>query len=255
MVASFQHALRVSLGVCLFLAAAKGTDAGNAANKTANPAHSATAVLSASSPLSISASTDVLSVTPDAIDSVFSALQRHWDRKPGEQTLPNPESEPLPLSSDPSLVQFMGRMLISLAFVIMLGLGVAWIARRFFVKSHSLGGGYIERLGSFTLSQKSKVHLIRVGDHHFLVGEGGNSLSLIAEVDLHTAPVLSPHGLEGPSEEIPLPPRIDSSTFQSQLSQWQNSLENRNLRQELNASLLFMKGLTQRLRRKGERNA
>ncbi len=255
MVASYQHALRVSLSVCLFLAAAKGTDAGNAAKKKANPVHSGTAVLSASSPLSIPGSTNVLSATPDVVDSVFSALQRHWDQQSGEQTLPHSDSDPIPISSDPSLVQSMGRMLISLAFVIMLGLGVAWVARRFFVKAHTLGGGYIERLGSFTLSQKSKVHLIRVGDHHFLVGEGGNSLSLIAEVDLHATPVLSPPGMDGHNEEIPLPSQIDSSTFQSQLSQWQNSLENRNLRQELNASLLFMKGLTQRLRRKGERNA
>lgn len=166
----------------------------------------------------------------------------------------------LPLADNPSLMRSVGQMLISLAFVILLGISTAWFFRRYFLKKHTLGGNYIEWLGSYSLSPKSKVHLIRVGGDHLLIGEGNNSVSLISKVEI------SPDSLSTPTPvPISLPLEIDESLppdsqyanagFQTQLAQWQNSLENQGLRQEVNASLLFLKGLTQRLRKKGERNA
>lgn len=141
-------------------------------------------------------------------------------------------------------------MLISLAFVILLGLTIAWALKKYFIKSHTLGGEYIERLGSYALSQKSKVHLLRVGSEFYLVGEGGNSVSLISKVDLSQAKTISE------TEAAPiLEPGVAPANFKNSLSHWQKSLENQEISQEVNASLHFLKGLSQRLKRKGDQNA
>lgn len=206
----------------------------------------------------VGASPVVQSASSDPVDKVFAAVQQQWGKPASGGAADNPNILETNLTPDgnPSLLRSMGQMLISLAFVILLGLSLAWIFRRYFVKKHSLGGRHIEWMGSYALSPKSKVHLIRVGGEHFLIGEGNNSVSLISkvEIDLESSPSVDSYPLD---EEEPLSAKslYAEGGFHTQLSQWQNSLENQGLRQEVNASLLFLKGLTQRLRRKGERNA
>ena len=149
------------------------------------------------------------------------------------------------------MLQSIGKMLISLSFVILLALSAAWIVKKYFVKNRTLGGDYIDLLSSYALSQKSQVHLIRVGSAHYLVGEGGQSVSLISKVDLLDEPQeefdeYSPDLLEEPPQE----PQ-DVASFDDRLTHWQDALDDRKMKQEVNASLLFLRGLSQRLKNKG----
>ncbi len=206
--------------------------------------------------------TTIVSISAESVDPIFAAVQNQWNPSVQSPNVPlKTENTVLATINDTSIMESMGQMLISLAFVISLGLAFAWFVRKYFFKNHTLGGGHIVWLGSYALSQKSKVHLIRVGSQHFLIGEGNSTVSLISQVDLNQETLphhdLAPESLASPSFSQPLAdsPHYGTANFQTHLSRWQNSLENRNIRQEVNASLLFLKGLTQRLRRKGERNA
>ncbi|MBN2328364.1 MAG: flagellar biosynthetic protein FliO [Candidatus Omnitrophica bacterium] len=214
-----------------------------------NPILAQDEIVSASFPAgaSIAASSRIAFPSSDPVDEVFAAVQKHWGGDGSEDSTHRLDAEEADLSSDrdPSLMRSMGQMFISLAFVILLGLAAAWIFKRFFGKSYSLGGGYIVWLGSYALSQKSKIHLIRVGRQHFLVGEGANSISSISPVELETNEASAPEAMD---DDSPDNPHDASPSFQNNLSQWQNSLESQDMRQEVNASLLVLKGLTRRLR-------
>ncbi len=250
MAASFLRTVRVGFFLCLFFYSAiqiQALEADESRKKTA--ASPDIAEVSASSTISDST---IISASPaHPADPIFDALKEYWENpspsKVASATFPGDFALP---TSDPSLMKSLGQMLISLAFVILLGLTIAWALKRFFIKSHTLGGEYIQRLGSYALSQKSKVHLLRVGNEYYLVGEGGNSVSLISKVDLSQAQNI-PETEDAPMQQSGVAP----ANFQNNLSQWQTSLENQDLTQEVNASLLFLKGLSQRLKRKGDQNA
>ena len=268
MVAYCLRVLRVGVCVCFLLIAAFSPQAKEAEKKESGavaaplPQSASLTVQSASQGQeSLRSATDAVLSASSSVDPMVAALQSYWDTKTPSETssIDTGVSGTGPTMQDSSLTQSLGQMLISLAFVIMLGLAVAWFARRFFVKKHTLGGTHIEWMSSYALSQKSRVHLIRVGNQHFLVGEGGNSLSLISKVDMDldepSARFDEEEDFSSSETQYASEPQGVSADFQSQLSHWQNSLENQNIRQELNASLLFLKGLTQRLRSKGGQNA
>ncbi|RMF95369.1 MAG: flagellar biosynthetic protein FliO [Gammaproteobacteria bacterium] len=61
------------------------------------------------------------------------------------------------------------RMLLSLAAVLALLGGCAWLARRLRERG-SLGGGLIEVVGGISLGGRDKVVLLQVGDEQVLVG-------------------------------------------------------------------------------------
>lgn len=153
--------------------------------------------------------------------------------------------------SNDSVWRSIGNMLISLAFVIMVGLAIAWFMRRFVVRDTNLGGGKINMLASYTLSQKSKVYLLRVGTQTFLVGEGANELNMLSEVNLATPNITE--------EEILAATGTDAGEdvsaaggFESKLNQWQSALKSKDMGSEVNTSLLLLGGLAQRLRNKRE---
>jgi len=154
--------------------------------------------------------------------------------------------------------QDVGKMLISLAIVILLGLGIAWFMKRFVVRSSTLGGGKINVIASYTLSPKAKVHLIRVGSQSFLIGEGSSELSLLSELNnsVDAAAPAEPIPKDIPSAGLTAnPPATQpAGSFGEKLSQWQNALSSKDMQSEVNTSLLLLGGLTQRLRnkRKGE---
>ncbi|MBI1389556.1 MAG: hypothetical protein GC154_14025 [bacterium] len=189
-----------------------------------------------------------------AVDQTLAAIQNAMKGGGASPTLGgDPSPQLISQTEGQSTAQMIGRMLVSLALVISLGLTLAWAAKKFVIKKHTLGGGRIELLGSYAVSAKSKVHLIRVGREHFLVGEGGNALTLISAVD-------APDGAgahELPEYE-PAPPIYDDAQevtpFQDRLSEWKDRLEGRNLSDEVKTHLMMLQGLSQRLKSKGGEN-
>lgn len=180
----------------------------------------------------------------------FNALLREFTNDPAEKKVPNPSQLMSYTQGQPTL-HHIGKMLISLSLVILLALAVAWFARKFVVKNRTLGGGHIDLLGTYALSQKSQVHLIRAGNEHFLIGEGSQSVSLISRVQLasgepETYEALPYDGID----ETPGEPE-DMTSFGDRLTHWQNALDDRKMKQEVNASLLFLQGLSQRLKNQG----
>ncbi len=177
-------------------------------------------------------------------DKVFAALQKEMDKTDGKtgSALIGSENS---YDSDTSTTQSFGQMLISLAFVILMVLAFAWLAKKFIAKNRSFGGGFIEVLGSHSLSQKSKVHLVQVGYERFLIGEGNNSVSLISKVESE---------LPAPKEEVsPIQNEEESrhmASFDNRLNEWQTALQGGTVHRELADSLSILGGLTKRLRRK-----
>lgn len=176
----------------------------------------------------------------------------------------NPSTELTREANGRSVWQMVGQMLMSLALVITLALGFAWVMRKYVLKNRTLGGSYIEVMASFAISQKSTVHLIRAGNEHFLIGEGGNSITLISPVESlgqsapseerildEPDPLLDPVTSGKTNGDSPLVHEPNGTSFQDRLSSWQQSLDNQNLSQEVKTSLLMLSGLSERLRRKG----
>ncbi|MEW6235670.1 MAG: flagellar biosynthetic protein FliO [Candidatus Omnitrophota bacterium] len=210
-----------------------------------------------SSPSSLAASASpALGTSPLAKsgDDVFQAVLNAMNGLPSGGQTANPPRELITNVQGESAMKYAGRMLMSLAFVVLLVLALAWAAKRFILKKHTLGGGHIDLLASYALSQKSQVHLIRTCGETFLIGDGGGALSLISKVEFPSHPDEAPSQdlFSDSDEEInPLlePPAIRS--FDERLTNWQKSLDEQNLSQEVKASLLLLGGLSERLRRKG----
>lgn len=180
--------------------------------------------------------------------NVFNAMSFPSAESSNQQT---ETSSTIVEESSRSVWRSIGNMLISLAFVIMIGLGIAWFMRRFVVRDTALGGGKINMLASYTLSQKSKVYLLRVGSQTFLVGEGANELNMLSEVnfsspDINEEEFLAATGTDMNSDGG------NSGGFESKLNQWQNALKSKDMGSEVNTSLLLLGGLAQRLRNKRE---
>lgn len=204
----------------------------------------------------VSGATDVLNATSavSSREKVFSALQTAWDDLSAEgNTNTVTDRSTQNTNNGVSSTKYIGQMLMSLSLVILMALSLAWGFKRFVLKNRTLGGGHINLLASYALSQKSKVHLLQVGEECFLVGEGNNALSLISKVNLlnevetHNQ---NDYDLESYEEESAL--KDDSFTsFEDRLSGWQQSLNEQNLSQEMKTSLLLLGGLSERLRRKG----
>ena len=198
------------------------------------------------------------------IDNIFAAVQDRFDvargaasTPTGGEVAPNAQTTNNPTQSTSAL---LGRMLMSLALVILLGLGIAWAAKRFLLKRNLLGSEYIEVLGSFAISQKSILHLVRVGEQHLLIGEGAGSLSLITSIQPPEQKSFA-YASASDREELdsksaaPTNNGIDEETitsFKDRLSEWQKSLDGQHLSQEVKTSLLLLSGLSERLRRKKE---
>lgn len=189
----------------------------------------------------------VLSKRP-TVDDIFNSI--HF----GEETTPAaPSGEESTLLKDSanSVNRSIGNMLISLAFVILVGLGIAWFMRRYVVKDFNLGGGKINLLASYALSPKSKVYLLQIGSQTFLVGEGSSELHLISEVTSITpnwndTETFAAAGPENSQKSSP------SGGFESKLNQWKSALKSKDIQHEVNTSLLLLGGLAQRLRNKRE---
>ncbi|MFB3787578.1 MAG: flagellar biosynthetic protein FliO [bacterium] len=255
----------LGMGAALLLAAGSSWSAQQKTFRTSTPVPSPTAVEAPATPTAApsfapAASPTVAEATPPAIVSppdamvnqVFAAVREQWDSAesaPSDPQPDNPVPQLLERTGGKSNAQILGEMLISLAFVILLILALAWAAKRFLVKNRNLGGGHIAWISSYNLSPKSKIHLIRVGNDHFLLGEGASAITLIAKLD---TPAPAPAPVSVPSSEPAGPPAGLSESFQDQLSHWESVLDDRSLRQEVNASLVFLKGLSHRLRKKGE---
>ncbi len=182
------------------------------------------------------------------IDDIFNRAFEEAGSNSLQQT--NPEST-LSLESSSSVSQSIGNMLISLAFVIMIGLGIAWLMRRYVVKDSNLGGGKIKLVASFALSQKSKVHLIQIGHQTFLVGEGANELNMLSEVDTGTTDIRQLEALASTGTDEPVQ-HPQNGGFQEKLNQWTSALKSKDMQSEVNTSLLLLGGLAQRLRNKRE---
>ncbi len=214
--------------------------------------------LSADVATSVTSTTNAISASPESVTNaspstkdIFQAVKNAMGNNPNETG--TTQSELFENNQGESTRKYIGRMLMSLAFVILLALSIAWAMKRYVLKNRSLGGGHIQLLTSYNLSQKSRVHLLKVGEEFLLVGEGGNNLTLISRVNLSPSEVNHSFTEELEEESTPQPATNtkDFAPFHERLSQWQNSLDDQNLNQEVKASLLLLGGLSQRLRRKG----
>lgn len=196
------------------------------------------------------------------IDMIFAAVQNRFDQARNSASAPSNDgatpstaNENIPQQSTTALI---GRMLMSLALVILLGLGLAWAAKRFLLKRNLLSSEYIEVLGSFAVSQKSVLHLVRVGEQNLLIGEGAGSLSLITVVETNERKAYTPETEQDDLNNrtaTPINSDIDGETiasFKDRLTEWQQSLDGQHLSQEVKTSLLLLSGLSERLRRKKE---
>lgn len=229
---------------------------------TPTPTPAAAVVTPASTPIpaftpTVTGATPPAAVFPshEMVNQVFAAVRDRWDAAesgPSEPNPANPVPQLLEQAGGRSSTQSLGQMLISLAFVILLILALAWAAKRFLVKNHNLGGNHITWISTYNLSPKTKVHLIRVGTEHFLLGEGANAITLISKIETPPAPEAASVSEAVSSSNPDSQPVRLSESFQNQLSHWESVLDDRSLRQEVNASLVFLKGLSHRLRKKGE---
>ena len=215
--------------------------------ETAKPVKTATAGLVAAASPHVALPTDK---SASAIETIFNEVVKNYDPSPSTEIAKSPSPRGT-LLDDRSMWRSLGGMLISLALVILLVLVIAWVMKKYVVKKHNLGGGRIELIASYTLSQKSKVHLLRVGEQHYLVGEGANTLALISEVELPGPLMNESPGNDEPAYAAGGNVRL-SSSFGKKLSQWQEALQSKDIQGEVRTSLLLLGGLAQRLRKKRE---
>lgn len=218
---------------------------------TATPTEEAVPTATATAhPTVMPASGEIANASPaNSPGNLFIAeVAREMRLQQGLSTTDAPLTELASQTNGQSTLRYIGQTLISLAFVIFLILAFAWLTKKYLVKTAALGGGYIDLLGSFSLSPKSKIHLVRVGNEHYLLGEGANSVSLISRINASAAPLQE--------EELPLPLPDDDpqplTSFGDRLKDWQGALEGKSIRPQVNASLLLLGALSKRLKRKGE---
>ncbi len=127
-----------------------------------------------------------------------------------------------------------------LAFIIVLLFIVAAILKKWL--GHRLGtpGHALQLVSSMAVSPKSKVHIVEADGQRFLIGEGNNQLTRIADL--------------GPAQHAPEPeydeaiPETAPQGFSSRIQAWQQSLSGQTSSRELRTSLQLIDGLTRRLR-------
>jgi flagellar biosynthetic protein FliO len=244
------YALHVVVGVFLVSEGTPSCQSAEPRTKSATESVSDATVVSTPASIFPASATGFGFLSDQHANRTFAALQRYYEGET-ESLEKGAHAETVSKSRSPqsekSFMQYLGKMLISLALVIFFALALAWLAKRFVVKNRTLGGGYIHVLGSYALSSKAQIHLVRVGEECFLVGEGGASLSLISEVKL-------PGAVPSVEEAFESAATSDNGrtapSFGENLSQWQTALEGKTMQKEVQASLLLLGGLAQRLRRK-----
>jgi len=74
------------------------------------------------------------------------------------------------------------RLLFSLVFVIFLLVGGVYVFKRFLWTKSPSSSRHINVISRISLSAKSSLHLVRVGNRYYLLGEGSESVNLIAEI-------------------------------------------------------------------------
>lgn len=198
--------------------------------------------------------TNITSATSASDDSLIQAIRQGMD---GQSAQPNKAASPSALfiqNEGESIIRQIGKVFISLAFVITIALGSAWAAKKYLIKKPLFGGGYITYLSSYPLSQKSKLHLVKVGEETFLIGEGINQLTLISKIESpETLTKENRNLLEKEDQELSDTPTDNS--FKSKLANWHKSLDNQSIQEEVKNSLLVLGALSKRLSKKGNENA
>jgi flagellar biogenesis protein FliO len=207
-------------------------------------------ILAASGEKSAFASIANVTSATKALDPLVAAIRKGMDGDEGEMTAEIAQTELFTTTDGVSMTTQLGRMFMSLAFVISIVLALAWFAKKYVVKNSTLGGGHITYISSFALSPKSKLHLVQIGSETLLIGEGNNQLNLISKVDPASVSQaqLSANEADSYREEATGP------SFQSKLAGWQNTLNNNDVQEEVRNSLLILGGLSKRLAKKGANN-
>lgn len=201
----------------------------------------------------------------EVIDSVFAKVQERLNETDGADAggLNGDQNnnkgattdEGNPSSEETTTLAIIGQMLMSLAFVISLGLAIAWVTKRYLLPRNAINNGFVDLIGSYPISQKSRLHVVRVGEEFFLLGESNTSISLIAPIDSPLSTATASASNTGASFKQPPANGIDEDTiasFQERLSEWNQSLDGQNLSQEVRGSLSTLSNLSQRLKRKKE---
>ncbi len=190
-----------------------------------------------------SASIGGVSGSTSSVNQAFSAVQRIMD---GEQlTDVTPDQAIVSQTDGQSTSRLLGQMMVSLGLVIALVLGIAWAAKKFVLKQYTLGGGRIEVITSLAISPKSKLHLVRVGDDQFLIGESPQSINLISSVDAEYHSQLA--RANEPALERQAKPGQDVTPFNQHMVNWTQALENR-AAPDVKSSLAMLQGLSRKLR-------
>ena len=164
----------LGLSAVLLLASGSSWSAQKKAVRTSRPVPTPTpaAVQATSTPTSAPSPTPAVSPTiPEAtrpaaaspsdamVNQVFAAVREQWDSAETVASDPQPDN-PVPRllaqTGGKSSAQTLGEMLISLAFVILLLLALAWAAKRFLVKNRNLGGDHIAWISSYNLPPSRK---------------------------------------------------------------------------------------------------
>ena len=163
----------------------------------------------------------VAEVSPvtEEYDPVIMAIRQGMEDPGGKQNPATNQSELFSKNEGESIVRQIGNVFICLAVVISIVLGSAWTAKKYLLRKTIFGGGHISYLSSFPLSQKSKLHLIKVGDEVFLIGEGNNQLSLISKIDWNGTPAPENKQISDIEEREQTETTGDGS-FKSKLAQW-----------------------------------
>ena len=233
---------------CFALSGAWADDKANQSPPPEIPTIGETVAPETGNPVAASAS---VNATTTAASQAFSALQRIMD---GEQLANETPDQTLISQTDgQSTSRMLGQMLMSLGLVVALVLGIAWVGKKFVLKNYTLGGGRIDVVTSLAISPKSKLHLVRVGEEQFLIGESPQSVNLISIVEPH-----GPLQLVEADEPVNEEPGdngngTDVTPFKDHMADWTRALENR-AAPDVKRSLAMLQGLSQKLRGGGGRH-
>jgi len=100
-------------------------------------------------------------------------------------------------SSDPNLSmgsadglnsrELFFKMMLSVLFVVGLGVAAIYISKKFLPKITNLPGKKVRIIETVGLGQRKAVHLLQIGNRQLLIGIAGESITKLADVTFDTA--------------------------------------------------------------------
>ena len=79
------------------------------------------------------------------------------------------------------------KMMLSVLFVVGLGVAAIYISKKFLPKITNLPGKKVRIVETVGLGQRKAVHLLQIGNRQLLIGSAGESITKLADVTFDTA--------------------------------------------------------------------